>query len=425
MNETTKTATHLGVALTLVVLAWVAAPRTGTPGALQDRGKPFFPELTDPNAATSLEVVEFDETSEPRPFKVLNRNGRWTIPTRYDYPADGGTRLSQIAAAVIALKKDDVASENVADEERCGVLDPLDSTLPTQKGRGTRITVKGQNEKILADIIVGKPIEGRPYLRYVRVPGQKRTYVSNVGDLNVSTKFEDWIERDLLQVTRDEIDEIVIRNYSFDVRTGDQATRETLVLRKKARDEWTVDGMRPNEQIDTFKMNLLVTKLDELTIADVLRKPPGITATLTAARPGAKLEPEDVRDLASKGFYFTREGQLLSNEGDALIHTTSGIFYTLRFGEVVGGAGGSVQASSAATDRYLFISVGFDSNVTHGAPPAEEVARRLALLRARFASWYYVISGDSFKKIRLERNELVKPKVAPAGEHAKESTGGG
>ncbi len=311
MNETQKTATSVGVALTLVVLAWVTAPRTVTPGALQDRGKPFFPDLTDPNAATSLEVVEFDEqTSEPRPFKVLNRNGRWTIPSRYDYPADGRTRLSQIAAGVIALKKDDVASENVADEERCGVLDPLDGTLPTQKGRGTRITVKGQNETVLADIIVGKPIEGRPYLRYVRIPGQKRTYVSNLADLNVSTKFEDWIERDLLQVTRDEIDEIVIRNYSFDVKTGDQAIRETLVVRKKDKDEWVVDGMRPNERIDTFKLNLLVTKLDELTIADVLRKPPGITATLTAARPGAKLEPGDVRDLASKGFYFTREGQL-------------------------------------------------------------------------------------------------------------------
>jgi hypothetical protein len=33
------------------------------------------------------------------------------------------------------------------------------------------------------------------------------------------------------------------------------------------------------------------------------------------------------------------------------------------------------------------------------------------LLRARLASWYYVISGDSFNKIRLERKDLVKPKV--------------
>ncbi len=91
---------------------------------------------------------------------------------------------------------------------------------------------------------------------------------------------------------------------------------------------------------------------------------------------------------------------------------------------MVGGALRSAQASSAPTDRYLFISVGFDSNVTHG-PPADDVARRLALLRARFASWYYVISGDSFKKIRLERKDLVKPKATPAGEPTKPSASGG
>src|SRR5262249_56701112 len=112
------------------------------------RGQPFFPDFSDPNAAASLEVVEFDESSSmARPFKVTNRAGRWTIPSHDGYPADSNNRLSSIAASVIALKKDDVASHNAGDQERCGVLDPLDDTLAAAAGRGTRITVRGTNDK--------------------------------------------------------------------------------------------------------------------------------------------------------------------------------------------------------------------------------------------------------------------------------------
>jgi hypothetical protein len=40
------------------------------------------------------------------------------------------------------------------------------------------------------------------------------------------------------------------------------------------------------------------------------------------------------------------------------------------------------------------------------------VERLLAQQRARFASWYYVISGESFQKIRTDRAALVKAKTA-------------
>ena len=49
-------------------------------------------------------LVEFDEhTSVAKPFKVLNRDGRWTIPSQHDYPADNRNRLSSIAAGQSGL----------------------------------------------------------------------------------------------------------------------------------------------------------------------------------------------------------------------------------------------------------------------------------------------------------------------------------
>jgi hypothetical protein len=410
VTETGKTLSAVAVALVLAAAAWITSAPSIRSSAVSDRGQRFFGDFNDPNAATSLEVVEFDEhTSAARPFKVLNREGRWTIPSHDDYPADGASRLASIAAAVIALKKDDIAGDNVSDHERCGVLDPVDEALPTPRGRGTRITVRGRNDRLLADVIVGQPLEGRPNFRYVRVPGQNRIYVAGTDGLNISTRFEDWIERNLLQVERREIDQIVIRNYSAHPKTGRAIERETLVLRKKGEDVWAADGMNAGETMNAFAMNLLVTKLIDLTIADVRAKPASVTATLSQA-PGGKLTRTDVADLAAKGFYFASDGRLLSNDGEVMVHTSSGIFYILRFGEMV-------ADRSAPASRYLFISPGFDASAAGAAE--EEVGKRLDVLRARFAPWYYIVSDDDVKRIRLTRHELVK---SQASNHASASS---
>jgi hypothetical protein len=406
MSESRKTLAFVGAALACVLLAWATTPRRAASAADQERGRPFFPDFTDPNAATSLEVVEFDEqTSVAKPFKVLNRDGRWTIPSHDNYPADAGTRLASVAASIVALRKDDVASENPSDAERCGVVDPADETLPTTRGRGTRLTVRGVNEKVLADVIVGKAVEGRPNFRYVRVPDQTRTYVARIDRLDVSTDFEDWIERNVLLVAREDIDQIVIRNYATEAGTGRVTQREMIVLRKEARDRWTAAGMAAGEAVDTYTMNLLVTKLVELVILDVRRKPPSVTAMLTGASPERRFLQSDVADLAAKGFYFTADGQLLSNQGEVVVHTSSGIFYVLRFGEVVSGAPDS---------RYVFISVGFDAAALPGPRP-DAVRRQLDILRARFAPWYYLVANDNFRKIRVSRAELIKPRAAARG----------
>lgn len=394
--------TIVGVAALLVGLVWLTSPRSGASPASFESGEAFFPGFTDPDAATSLEVVEFDQQAlVARPFKVVNQQGRWTIPSHESYPADGGSRLATIAAAVMALEKDAIASENVSDQERCGVLDPLDETLPTATGRGTRITVRGAGERVLADIITGHAVEGRPQFRYVRAPESRRIYIARIDRLDVSTRFEDWIERNLLQVDRREIDRIAIRNYMTDPATGRVQDRGVVSLTKTGEDQWTLDGMRPRETLTTFAMNLLVTKLVDLSIEGVRRKPPTVAALLAGS--GGALTRQDADELRNRGFYITPDGRLQSNQGEVLVHTSSGIFYVLRFGEV---AHGVAPAATAADQRYLFISVSFDAAVGQGRI-RDDTRKRLELLRARFSPWYYVVSNDSFRKIRLSRDELL------------------
>jgi hypothetical protein len=422
MSDLRLTTMMCGAALVAALVAWATVPRTQTPEAFADRGELFFPEFTDPNAAVSLEAVEFGERDGAlRAFKVQNRAGRWIVPSQFDYPADAKDRLSQVAAAVTALRRDDFVTDLAADHERLGVVDPLDLAASGVAGRGIRLSIRGQNERLLADIIIGSQAKERQGYRYVRLPDQKRVYLSSVGALEISTEFEDWIERDVLLVNRDDIDEIVVRNYAVDERTDSVDVRETVFLRRRRDGTWTLDGLRAGETLSQGVVNRLLMRLVGLRIVGVLPKPAGITATLNRTAKDGRVSPEDVRDLARKGFYLAPQGQLLSNEGEVVVHTTSGIFYTLRFGQVAPGGlersdakEPSIPAAAATSaapreNRYLFIMAAYDPS-TATAPAGERAGteQRIRLLHGRFAPWYYIISAEDFSTLRPGRGDLLE-----------------
>jgi len=452
MNENKKTMMFAGIAVALVALALIFAPRRITPEAFLDQGEPFFPNFTDPNDATTLEVINFDEsTGAAQPFKVTFKNSLWTIPSHHDYPADAKDRLAKTAAGVIGIKKDDFRSDNVTDHKACGVIDPLEETAGLT-GRGQRVTIRGGNDNVLADFIIGKPVENRKGFRFVRIPEQKRVYAVRM-DIDISTKFQDWIDTDLLQVDKKKIDHVESRDYSINERNLSVEQHGNLILNQKD-GGWQANKMRSNQQVDSTQMKTLLTAIDELSIVGVRPKPKGLSASLKKSTSEQSISQADMISLQNKGFYLTRDGQLMSNEGELQVHSKEGINYTLRFGEVVYGSGLAVTAgtkesgakknSGAAQNRYLFITTNFDSK-TFPEPPkplntdflkkpdslftdkdkenkalqdahgkwqrdVENGKRINDELNARFADWYYVISADSFDKLHLKRKDLVVTK---------------
>lgn len=455
MSETRKTMIFGGVAVGLALLAFlVNIPRTRTPEVFFDKGELFFPEFTDPNEATTLEVIQYNEdTGSPIPFKVTFKNGIWTIPSHHDYPADGKDRLAKTAAGVISITKDDFRSDNPLDHAAFGVIDPLDETNTSLEGRGERVTLKGQNEKILADFIIGKKVEGHDKFRFVRIPGQKRVYAARM-DIDISTKFSDWIESDLLQVNKDDIKTVTLRDYSIDERFGTVQQRDVVILRKEG-DKWTANKMSPTQEVDKTKMNDLLSAVDGLSIVGVRPKPAGLSQQLTKISDGVSITDMDRLSLQSKGYYFSRDGRLLSNEGELQAQTKDGVVYTLRFGEIVFGTGLAVTAgteddktededSDSGENRYLFITTEFDGSIFPEPKPPKntdfqtkadslwtdadrknkqlfdkheewkkkvEKGQKLSDdLNNRFANWYYVISAGSFDKIHVKRRDLITKK---------------
>jgi len=452
MSETRKTLTLVGVAAVLLVLALVTAPGKVNPEAFDDVGEPFFGDFEDPNAATTLEVIEFDEdTGTARPFKVTFEEGVWTIPSHHDYPADGKDRLAKTAAGLIGIGKDGLRSNSAADHEACGVVDPLDETISSLAGRGERVTVKDASGQVLADLIIGKATGEEDNLHFVRVPGQKRTYVSRL-DLDISTSFADWIETDLLEVEKDNIDKITIKDYFINERTRRVVERGEIPLSKED-GTWTAAKMRSSEEVISTKMNDLLAGIDELSIVGVRPKPEGLTQSLQRASEDIPISQEALLSLQSKGFYFTRDGSLLSNEGELEVETATGVTYILRFGEVLYGTDEAVTAGSDSSDdesagpgenRYLFITTTFnpdrfpepkrpanlafqgkkDEDLTDQDKRNKELHEKVQewekdvaenretseRLNQRFAEWYYVISSSSFDKIHLEKGDLIQEK---------------
>jgi len=417
MTETRRTIYYAGVALVLAGLAFATAPHQKLPKAFFDQGQQFFPDFTDPNSARSLEVVDWDEaTGQAVPFKVTFEGGRWTIPSHHGYPADGKDRLAKTAAGLIGLTKDDFRTDNVADHEACGVIDPLDNTVQSLKGRGRRVTIKGDNGVVLVDLIIGKAFEGREGFHLVRVPGQKRVYGTKI-NVDISTKFKDWIDPDLTMIEKDEIDRVELRDYSIDEQSGRLDQRDDVVLNRDG-ENWKMAGIPAGKDVDTYKMNNLVKAVDELSIEGVRPKPDGLTASLQRVTGGISITRDDMESLQSHGFYFSRDGRLVSNEGELQVHTRDGVMYTLRFGEVAFGQGTALSAGDSvetrkpgqtAENRYLMISASLDPTLKD-AKAIDAAKKRVDDLNGRFAKWYYVISAQSFDSIHLKRKDLVKDK---------------
>ena len=418
MSEWLRTAIFCLAALAVSTAAVLVDPGRRTPGIFDDQGEPFFPEFDDPQAPKTIEVIDYDAaTATASPLKVEFKDNRWGIPSHHDYPADAENRLADTAAALMALRKDIVVSDRVEDHGRYGVVDPLDDRTASLTGRGKRVTFKAENDQVLADFVIGKPAEGKPGYRYMRVPAQRRTY-SVKTDARVSSRFEDWIETDLLKLEAGDIRKITINSYSINERLGRLENSERTVLTKR-KDRWLLGRRRLRGK----KIDALTEALDNLRIVDVQPKPENLTRDLKTPE-GIRLSMESVLSLRRKGFFITPLGQLLSNEGEILVETANGIQYTLRFGEVAPGGTGALAAASeqagkqaSATRgteerRYLFITVDYSAararKYTDGKTPGEEGRTLERELRHRFADWYYIISGADFGNLRPSRRELTR-----------------
>lgn len=371
-SEMLKTGLFAVGAVALVGAASWIEPDSYKAEIYSDTGQTFFPKFTEVDMVKAIEVVDYDEVeAAARPLKVEFRKNRWLLTSHSDYPAEARDRLARTSAALLDLKKDQAVSDRIEDHANYNVIDPLDAKNPSLTGRGKRVTLRDAQGVTLAELILGKAIKEKQGFRYVRVPGQKRTYAVKT-EADPSAKFEDWVEADLLRIGYNDVAKLTLNSYQIDEQMGRIINPRRLAM-VKDKENWDNQARS------------IANAVGSLRVAGARPTPPSFAQQL---RTGAlELTMDMVLSLRQKGFFISPMGALLANEGELTIETVKGLVCTLRFGELVAeGATGGKQKDS----RYMFVTASARN------PEAEPIAKAM---QNKFADWYYIISGADFGRL--------------------------
>ena len=419
MNETMRTSIYVAAAAVSLIAANLVGPSVPkSPQEFSQVGESFFPDFTDASAAKSLQVVSYNsETAAVRPFGVeQGPDGVWRIPSRHGYPVDGKDRLAKTATSVMGIKREAFAGKRKSQHAEFGVLDPMGENVTDFKGVGNRLTLKdGKDGKVLADLIIGKEVKGRSGYFYVRNPKEDPTYIAKVS-IDVSTKFADWIEPDLLKLDGSKLRSIVVDKQSIELTNegGKLVGKETNKLtRANATDKWALDGLdEANEEVNEEEVRKLVQALDDLKIVGVRPKSDRIKKRLQDDK--AIVPDERTRfEMQDMGYFFVpvqgrRAMMMISQEGDAFAATEQGVVYDLHFGSVFTGneeevEAGFIKQGDSNADGEKKDAEKKDEPAQDDRPNSKKIKSRYLFVQAEFDPEY----------LGPKPQEPVKPEAPP------------
>ena len=314
-------------------------------------GQEFYPEFRDPTLASSLEVYGFDtEEVMPQEFVVQRmENGRWSIPSRHNYPADAEDQLAKTASSVIGIVRGAMVTRWPAEHASYGVVNPKQKSLKVDEveGVGKRLILRGEDNAVLVDYIIGKQTESEQSDEYyVRHPEEDEVYIASLS-IDLSTKFTDWIDTDLLHINQSDLRQLTINDYVFDELQGTLTNAETSVLkREKSSDPWVLDGLdEETEEVDKDAMREATNAVADMKIVGVRPKRPGLSPELTLDRDAVQSQNDVQRlqnDLMSRGFLLQPDKEsdslkLIAREGELYAATDDGLIYRMHFGRAFTG----------------------------------------------------------------------------------------
>ncbi|MDR1140565.1 MAG: DUF4340 domain-containing protein [Planctomycetaceae bacterium] len=432
MTETTKTSIFLILAVLLFGAAVLTRPVVHEIKMEEMIGKPLFPKFTDPLAVKTLEIVKQNSAGDQDMFRVTEIDGVWSIPSHDNYPADAKDQMGKVAEALVDLKVlDVVASQTEGNDVTAlhtlyGVIDPTSENASLGEGIGVKVTLGGAGDEKFVDLIVGKETDAKEKktpedpaepakLRYVRIAGQVPVYVVEVDPSRFATNFDQWIEKNLLDISSLDVKEIFVDEYSYtiELEMTQLGARERIAptfigdmtfgydSSASGPEKWTLKKwmgfrgtqyeyyerkMKPEEELNTETLDGMVSALNDLKIVSVTKKPSVLAKALREGKPFAEQTGTPDPSLRKSGFCLVpnmpdlRRGtgeraQLLSNEGDIQVRMKDGIYYNLRFGDLTGteseipaNTNGNTETSekiptTMGANRYLFVTAEFDASI--------------------------------------------------------------
>lgn len=394
MPEFAKTLIFVGAAALLGVLALVFRPASLAPPELKLDDK-LFADIDDATAVDALEIVRYDKNAGGRQrLKVARGDGGWVIASHNDYPADANDakdRIQDAALTLMDLKIVGLASELSSDHALLGVVSP-EGNLASQTDSediGTLVTLEDEAGRKLAKLIIGKPYPKFEGQRFVCKDGEKRVYTAKIDIDEFSSKFEDWIDTDLLGIHPPSIRQVTLKDYSAEIVPVQRGNVIQLIPRRNSRSEMTLDWdqkqqlwkmqdfaefrdnqrlpakLAESEQLNKEKLDSLKSAIGQLKIIDAQAKPEELLAEIKSDED--LLANERLSGLLMRRGFYPSRGELLGANGEVRVQTDDGVEYILRFGNESGIESGEEEAK---LNRYLLVSARVAENQLQPEPPS-------------------------------------------------------
>ena len=373
------------------------------PAAIEEYGKVgnvFYEEFVDPTLASSLEVYLFDaDALRPVDFRVERLpNGRWVIPSHHNYPADAEEQLAKTASSTIGITRGAMVTRWPADHSQYGVVNPKQDSLAVDEveGIGQRIILRKDDDSVLADYVIGKKVDESENEYYVRHPDEDEVYITKL-EIDLSTRFTDWIETKLYEFSNGEILRLTTNNYSFNELNNVLTKRDITALEREKTwsDDWQMEDLDPAEEVNKDAIRETCNAIADLEVIGVRPKQKGLTPDLQLDQNAIKSNMDIAKlqqDLQSSGFLLQpgeeggEELMLISREGELFAGTDDGLMYRMYFGRVFTGSqeeleigfasGGSDDEQSSddeqnAEEKETGEDSGADSDPSAGEPKSD------------------------------------------------------
>ncbi len=401
-SATKTTLLYLVVGFGLLVVGWALQPRFQARQVTAEMQEVLFPKLGDVAQAGSLEIVSYnEELAELSPFKVIKTGGVWVLPAHDNYPADAREHLAAAATELIDMKALDVVSTSPADHETFGVIEPDPQKIEAgMTGVGKLVEIRDEAGATLARLVVGKEDRqpagaagGTRILRFVRKAGQDPVYRVEIDTSKFTTRFDDWIEKDLLKLSPWDVRTVLLDDYGLAAVQSngrlmvEQQRKSRIQLGYNDQDaEWALESLEvfdpenpsaepqlveltEGEELASAALNDLRNALGDLKIIDVARKPAGLTADLEAEASFLD-DDEAVASMQQRGFLPLASGEILSTDGETVVGMKDGVEYVLRFGAStsVAQAADDAEGEDGSTrsdvpGRYLLVMARFNESL--------------------------------------------------------------
>lgn len=458
----------LGVAALVGLVLWLKfQPVPPADWSEKGAGEALCPGFTDaaqPRRVTILRPKETEGETALSEIRLEREKNGWVVKTAEDAPADSPDRMTTVLAPLLRLTVLSSLGEMNADADEaaalefhrsCRLLDPAGAAPSDLADAGVRLTVAGGEGETFADLIIGGVPEGSAKdrdIRYVRLAGEDAVFTADFsGEAldetgqekalpyleRLSTDPIDWMNRDLLRVSRWNIARMTLYEIAVDeggtliphrVLTAAQDPERSLgrvweLIRLVTFDAdgkpTPVEITDENREADNAPLNERAEQIAHLRFDKLVRLPPEPADLFRAGRPASEMTGfADV--LAPLGFRFADhdpadpdsvEPILLGAEGTASLSMKGGLRLTVLFGGETS-AGQAVLVIPSLDEELLAKPA--PRRAPEGADEAEikrisdenrldeseyalnreaaEAALREA--RQRFAGWVFFLGGE-------------------------------